>query len=241
MITDIQLHGDWSRAGNRYTETDVKLIKNEKAQRRLGDQFSNSEHDFDVHFYKGKKSHGWDNYLAGLKGADWVAERYGIDLQPSDDKVTILVTSNIGSPKYPLTPWMIAHRISHSLWRDFGFNAYHNIFSNLENVIGSGTMWGRSKWFGCAVGTMRSARRRTLVASSELVHDLFAQALIAGHVSLNHIENRVFTRKRWRNKEYAYFADDQVNAVNRQLDRLENAVYNVKSQLYNMYGGIIIV
>lgn len=238
----IKFHGKWSSAGNRYTEVDVKLLKSEKGQNRLCDHLSKSEHVFDMHFYKGPKS-SWETSLVGNQRPEWVAQKYGIDIQPSDDKISVLVTSNIGSPKYPLTPWIIAHRMSHSLWGDYGYNLYIPISRRLgELVHGDNYMFfGGSKWFGCAIGTTRSCRNRTLARNGELFHELFAQVLITGRVRLKRIENRVLVRHRGRNAEYAYFSDEKVAAINRNIDALENAVYTVYSHLHSMYGSVIVV
>lgn len=240
MINNIQFHGDWSKAGNRYTETDVKLLTNAKAQRRLCDKFDTCEHEMDVHFYKGPKS-GWDTSLMGYQSADWVIEKYGIDIRPSDDKISLLITSNIGSPKYPLTPWIIAHRMSHAIWREVGYEHYQHIISSFHNLIGEPIFYNNSKWFGCAIGTMRSCRNRTLARTGELFHELFAQLLLSGRLNLRRIDNRVFTRNRWKTPEYKYFNDDTVERINRTIDRLENAVYSVEQHLHHTYGGVVVI
>jgi len=240
MIESINFHGNWSKAGNRYTEIDVKLLTNERAQNRLSDKFANCGHDFDIHFYKGPKS-GWNTSLVGDKSPDWVSANYGLDLEPADDKLSLLITNNVGSPKYPLTPWIIAHRISHSIWRDHTFNYFWPMMRNFDDIIGENAFMGRSKWFGCAIGTMRSCRNRTLAATSEIFHELFAQCLLTGRVDLQHIENRVLVRKRGRNSEYKYFSDSQVDRINNMIDKLENTIYMVCGHLHDMYGSVIVV
>lgn len=238
MIHEIKFHGNWSKAGNRYTETDVKLLKNEKAQNRLGQKFAKCEHDLDMHFYKGPKNK--NNFLEGQKSAEWVKQFYGLDIEPSDDRIAILVTCNIGSPKYPLTPWMIAHRISHSLMRRFFVNHYLGLIQNF-NDLGHGPLNDSSRWFGCAIGTTRCCRNRTLARTGEIFHELFAQCMLTGRISLKHIENRVFMRNRFRNPEYKFFSDHQVDEINAIIDRLENAVYSVYNELHAMYGSVVVV
>lgn len=239
MIHELRFHGNWSNAGNRYTDTDVKLLKNEKAQNRLGQKFAKCEHDLDMHFYKGPKSS--NRYMEGPKSAEWVKQFYGLDIEPSDDRIAILVTSNIGSPKYPLTPWMIAHRISHSLWPGVGFRTYWNVVSHFHKFLGHGEFYGSSKWFGCAIGTTRCCRNRTLARTGEIFHELFAQCMLTGRIRLNHIENRVFIRNHFRNPEYKIFSDHQVDEINSIIDRLKNAVYSVYNELHSMYGSVVVV
>lgn len=236
MISGLNFYGNWSKAGNRYTEVDVKLLKNEKAQNRLASKFENCGHDIDFHFYKGPKSN-WNNSLVGPQSAEWVSERYGINIEPNDDRLSVLITSNIGSPKYPLTPWIIAHRISHALWQKVGHAYYWRIMSRWDQV--GINMY--SKWFGCAIGTMRSCRNRTLARNGELFHELFAQLMLTGKVGLNRIENRVFVRNQFRNPQYRHFSDAQVEAINWSIDILENSVYNIHHHLHEMYGEIIVV
>jgi|688.fasta_scaffold197594_5 hypothetical protein len=239
MIEQIQFHGDWSKAGHRYTETDFKLLKNAKAQNRLIDKFSRSEHCFDMHFYKGPESRMWHKRLVGSQTAEWVDHSYDIDLQTIDEKISVLITNNISGQKYPLTPWIIAHRISHSIYIENNVEEYDNIFSNLDFIIGRDFFY--KKWFGCAIGTTRSCRMRTLARTGEIVHELFAQCLLTGRVNLKHIGNRVLTRKRGFYSEYKYFNDQEVETINGLINRLENAVYNSVNNLYGMYGRVIVV
>ena len=238
MIHDIQFHGNWKRAGNRYSELDFKIITNAKAQHRLIDKYKNCDTDFKFHFYKGTKS-GWDTSLEGFKNPEWVKTHFGLDIQPDDDKISVLVTSNIGSPKYPLTPWIIAHRMSHAIWRDIGYDIHQHSMASMRYNFGNSEYI--KKWFGCAIGTTRSCRQRTLATTLELYHELFAQCLLTGRIRLNHIENRVLQRMRGRNKEYRYFTDDEVNKINRLIDRIENEVYCVKTDFDSACGEILVV
>lgn len=239
MIDSINFHGNWSTAGHRYTEVDVKLLKNEKAQNRLCDQFGKCEYNFDIHFYKGPKS--LNNYLEGDQSPEWVKTVYGLEIEPSDDKLTLLITSNVGPPKYPLTPWIIAHRISHALWRNHSFKHYWPIMQAFDSILGRYEFSGNSKWFGCAIGTMRSCRNRTLARNSEIFHELFAQLMLTGRIELNHIENHVLVRNRGRNSEYKHFTDSQVDSLNSIINRMENSVYMLKDYLDSMYGSVIVV
>lgn len=238
MIHDIQFHGNWKRPGNRYSELDFKILTNAKAQHRLIDKYKNCGVDFNFHFYKGTKS-GWNTSLEGFKNPEWVKNRFGLDIQPDDDKISVLVTNNIGSPKYPLTPWIIAHRMSHAIWRDIGFVTHQHSMSQMGYYIGYGETY--KKWFGCAIGTTRSCRQRTLATTQELYHELFAQCLLTGRIRLKHIENRVLHRMRGRNKEYKYFRNDAVNNINRLIDRIKNEVYCVKTNFDSACGEILVV
>lgn len=238
MINELNFHGNWKTAGNRYSELDFKILKNEKAQNRFIDKYKDCSFDFDFHFYKGPKN-SWDTSLQGCKDSEWVKENFDIDIEPKDDKISVLITSNVGSPKYPLTPWIIAHRISHSLWSNNAFQYYFPLMRKFENLVGTDAMY--TKWFGCAIGTMRSCRQRTLARTGEIFHELFAQNLLTGRIDLNHVDNRILVRKRWKNEEYRYFSDSIVEEINSTIDRLENAVYNVASDLDGMYGNIIVV
>ena len=238
MIHDIQFHGNWKRPGNRYSELDFKILTNAKAQHRLIDKYKNCDNEFKFHFYKGTKN-GWDTSLQGFKNPEWVKTHFGLDIQPDDDKISVLVTNNTGSPKYPLTPWIIAHRMSHAIWRDIGFDTYQHSMFQMTNLLGQNALY--SKWFGCTIGTTRSCRQRTLAITIELYHELFAQCLLTGRVRLKHIENRVFHRMRGRNAEYKYFNDDEVNNINRLIDRIKNEVYRVKTSFGSACSEILVV
>lgn len=238
MIHDIQFHGSWNRPGNRYSELDFKILTNAKAQHRLIDKYKNCGIDFKFHLYKGTKS-GWNTSLKGFKSPEWVKTRFGLDIQPDDDKISVLVTNNIGSPKYPLTPWIIAHRMSHAMFRNFSYDIHKHSIAQMDYLLGR--FAGFEKWFGCAIGTTRSCRQRTLARTGELYHELFAQCLLTGRVRLKHIENRVLHRMRGRNKEYKYFSDNDVNNINNLIDRIENEVYFVRTSLDSACGEILVV
>lgn len=237
MIHDIQFHGNWKRPSNRYSELDLKILTNAKAQHRLIDKYKNCGTDFKFHFCNIPKSS--NHYLEGFKSPEWVKTHFGLDIQPDDDKISVLVTNNIGSPKYPLTPWIIAHRMSHAMFRNFSYNIHQHSISQMGCLLGQDALY--SKWFGCAIGTTRSCRQRTLARTGELYHELFAQCLLTGRVRLKHIENRVLHRMRGRNAEYKYFNDDAVNNINRLIDRIENEVYSVKSVFDCTCGDILVV
>lgn len=237
MIHDIQFHGDWKRPGNRYSELDFKILTNAKAQHRLIDKYKNCGVDFKFHFCKGTKCS--NHYLEGFKSPEWVKTHFGLDIQPDDDKISVLVTNNIGSPKYPLTPWIIAHRMSHAIFRNISYSIHQPSMTGIDNLFG----WrvGYEKWLGCAIGTTRSCRKRTLSRTGELYHELFAQCLLTGRVRLNHLENRVLKRMRGKNPEYIHLSDDKVQRVNDLINMMENQVYYVRSRFDSGCGKILVV
>ena len=237
MIHDIQFHGNWKRPGNRYSELDFKILTNAKAQHRLIDKYKNCGVDFKFHFCKSPKSS--NHYFEGFKSPEWIKTHFGLDIQPDDDKISVIIVGNAGTPKYPLTPWIIAHRMSHAMFRNIGYQTHQHSMNQMTNLLGQDTLY--SKWFGCAIGTTRSCRQRTLAITREIYHELFAQCLLTGRIRLKHIENRVLHRMRGRNKEYKYFSNDAVNNINRLIDRIENEVYCVKTNFDSACGEILVV
>jgi len=247
MIGEIKFHGNWKSAGNRYTDLDFKILTNSKAQNRLIDKYKNTGVDFDFHFYKGPKSSRFENFLSGYKSSEWVEEKLGIKVDTSEDKIPVVVTSNIGRPKYPLTPWIIAHRMSHSLasykpsysyFLENHFVKYLSIVDTLKAFAGSDL--GYSKWFGCAIGTSRCCRNRTLSTTYELFHELFAQRLLTGRVRLNRVENRILIRKRWKNKEFKFLSNESVDRVNALIDRIECCIHEAFYSLDPSFGILIV-
>ena len=238
MIHDIKFHGDWKRPGNRYSELDLKILTNERSQHRLIDKYKNCGTDFKFHFYKGTKNR-WGTSLEGFKNPEWVKTHFGLDIQPDDDKISVLVTNNIGSPKYPLTPWIIAHRMSHAIFRNVSFDIHRPSMIGMDNFFG----WrvGYEKWLGCAIGTTRSCRKRTLSRTAELYHELFAQCLLTDCVRLNHVEDRVLKRMRGKNPEYIHLRDSKSERLNDLINMMENEVYHVRSKFDCGCGKILVV
>jgi hypothetical protein len=143
--------------------------------------------------------------LAGENGN--VGDLWELDIQPAPDKITVMFTNNEGARRYPLTGWMIAHRMFHSFafTRDGRYHGGENIqpvndqlnrlMEQFSAVMGDiRSIYNPSLGIiDCAqeVGTTKACRDKNLNTSAEFMPEHFAQFMLKGAVRLNPMPEKV--------------------------------------------------
>ena len=129
----------------------------------------------------------------------------------SESAMTIIFLGNYGAEKIMMTPWIVAHRIGHSLaatsrrrggidaWRSMSENFLYEIDMILDNYYGINKYENElASIFGLrpinreiyknlfqAIGTQKSSRERTLNRPGEFLYKCFAQFILTGSVNFN--------------------------------------------------------
>lgn len=140
------------------------------------------------------------------------AARWGLPLPSfgaTPGVITFILTGNwLG--QHPLSPWIIAHRLSHGMNGFFTRDAMPETFHHfhgfavrlraLEDEFRAANP-GQPVWgFLAKLGTMRSARKNIILNEAEFFHELFAQYLLTGEVRfhmLPGIEGQIGDFKRY--------------------------------------------
>lgn len=212
-VEDIQTMGNWekkTKSGNKYDQPSIKLLKNPEYLKKLKATFaSNIPYNFNLYFIKSPKAsqHVEVGPVSEEKLIQYISD---VDVSPiinaskaNPESITIIFTNNSAAEKVPLTPWMIAHRISHSMYRaSFSYdssnqlaNEYKHFFRQINSTLQgcfniSGGFTSRDKALVKLVnklGTFRSARENKITRPFEFIHEVFAQFLTTGNIEFNPI------------------------------------------------------
>lgn len=218
-ITNFKLVGQWGPEAKRaygYSKQDTGILENPKAVEKIHKLWSNSKNDFELIFLRSKEA--YKKRELGEKSSSWIKENLGIDVEPKDDKITIIFTQNFGAEKIPMTAWAIAHRLGHAIKNDkvfeiyFGKEVKKDFIDILKEVYKRGELIGKFRSYGysdptatqdkdllalaTAVGTMKSARERNLRNFYEFIYELVAQYITTGKIRFNPLPKGLIVQKR---------------------------------------------
>ena len=148
-----------------------------------------------INFYKFLRDFFKLYYHICGKLAYWLKNFLNIDFQPKPNSITIIFTNNITSgPKMPMNQWTIAHRIGHAIqnnehYREFFEEVNLDFNEILNEVYGQKLSFSQKelakKELAHYLGTMASARNKRLNDFDEFVHELIAQYITKGFITLN--------------------------------------------------------
>jgi hypothetical protein len=208
------LVGDFSKdASFKGPDRKIHFGKNRVSQ--LKNFFKNTEIDFNILFFNSPTYRGYtglcfstepdliDFLKYRMRASDAEVSKTIDSFSTSD--INMLVTNNEGNLSVPLSPWIVAHRISHALSTEYTDyeNNFKEVFvktiSEMMNAVfdtnqtdyGLDIDAGNAVWYHHAAhtfGTMHSATSKKIVegGGSEFFHELFAQYILKGTVIFNH-------------------------------------------------------
>lgn len=239
-------HG-WDRA-------DAKLLTNPNAVEKFTRLWGNSEHDFYFYVVRSKEARKFQQ--VGEVSTEWVRANLPqmADYKPEEDGINVIFVNNTGDQKIPFTAWTAAHRFGHALngigktkqpeWEYFT----DGVQSRLEKILNNHyqtkperNMHGSSfpdrktsnylQKIATEIGTMKSARQKTLRNFYEFNYELLAQYLVTQNKVQfqKDLKNNLVTRFAWgRPSEYKTKSKD--SAENELADFAEwcnDALYQV--------------
>ena len=208
-IGDITHHGDMNTPGTldwRYTdEPDNKtrrMVNSPAHQFAVRRVFQNAPIIIDIAYCNAKSENTTpDNKELDAISGKWVSREellasIGFDVKSNPKALTFMISNNFGDKAVPLTPWMIAHRMSHAI-EEAGRNAkngdvwddvdgtFRDVARTLIEPMGETKRYGDPADVARALGTT-SAFRDTPKSGrwGEWYHEAFAQYLLQGHIRL---------------------------------------------------------
>lgn len=219
-LTDYMPLGDFEKAkGGFRSDVDKKLVTNPTNIAKLY-KFFNTTHEirlFPVQVRGGGKwvEHG-EIHREDLPNVVGVANTQRILSGQSDDNITVVYTNNFAAERIPLTPWMMAHRMGHTLRRR------SNVWITVEKHLWKGINEILFQYYGIQqlqykndiiydpyiteiyrvfinnIGTMHSARNNQIKRITEFIYELFAQYLNNGEITFNNPPQRLLSNiKAW--------------------------------------------
>lgn len=206
-IANIYTHGDFSQPGSLRAD-DLSLAtpkRQEKIVRvlrkspieidlhfvNLAAPAVNAQGHFDIRFYLGEYPERF-GYVSPARMKEW-----WLEITPRPDALNLVLVENEGADRLPLTPWIIAHRLSHAFQyaEPLLHTKIYNLFlSALDKVISAylpliDRLWGSVNYDVLApiFGTTRATREGLIKAGrvGEWFHDCFAQMCITGDIRFN--------------------------------------------------------
>jgi hypothetical protein len=141
-IQDFKTIGDFDRNSSFRDPKDRKMLTNPKAQEIYKKKFSNTDFDFNMYFVNSPAANRHTE--VGQVSIDWVRENLGDEvadeINHDDDAICVIFTNNKGDKRVNMTPWVMAHRISHVLSRpgvngDYLVNAYSSFIRELSREV----------------------------------------------------------------------------------------------------------
>jgi len=222
-ISDFGTFGDMDKEGS-FRSDDLRALKNPKWQEKVFKAFSKTPFNFNVYVYNGEEGNAPVGKLghSNVKVNDLSNLKDYVGIQPinvikniigkippnTNDSINVLLVENEGSERLPLTPWILAHRISHAifyagqpqvLWSDdtstqklkFSTNYLDRVYKYLINHVQNIMMYKRQNYatnvknVAKLIGTFRSARTGNLSNPGEFLVEMMAQYLVQGSVKFN--------------------------------------------------------
>lgn len=215
-LTDYMPLGDFEqgRGGFRH-DVDRKLVTNPVVIGKLYKFFSRTPYDVRIFPVQVKGGGRWletgEVHREQLVDVVGVAPVQRILAGQGPDNITVVFTNNTGSERMPLTPWIMAHRMGHAIRRGGSASAwetaYKHFWNGLDEIMRDyyGFAIPRISNYASnpdqyramidAIGTMRSARQKTISRISEFPYEMFAQYLNTGEVHFNPAPQRLMSRR----------------------------------------------
>jgi hypothetical protein len=175
----------------------------------MRDLFANSNEEFHFYFVNNPEANRYTEI--GLVDREWLRKnmpKTEPEIPEHDDGITIVFTNNKGAQRFPMTPWITAHRIGHAFSR-YSFKslimepqlrtyeeAFNNIINTTKIILEDAYNVARFpstrmeltrgdrrhqlifKNFYQHVGTFRSAREGMIRDWFEVMNELIAQYLV---------------------------------------------------------------
>jgi hypothetical protein len=115
-IEDMSFVGNWDK-NSAFRTQDRKLLNNPKAQAKIIQKWEKVIVPFNIIFVNNAEA----NRLNGIGhvSTSWLEKNMPKtypELKLNDEAVNVLYHGNKGSPRAPMTAWVIAHRFGHTLF-----------------------------------------------------------------------------------------------------------------------------
>lgn len=198
-IGDITLHGDFDAPGSMDYEGDFtrgapkKLVRKPAHHHAMRRFFKNCPYVINVHFVNIPNSQG--NIWASKYSPEAVKTMTGFDIKPDPKAINVIYTSNRGDDAVPMTPWIVAHRLGHTMAEGHStdsFDKYWDKFvANFEQMsrllvmpLGDSKKYAPPSAVLSMIGTTKMCRDGKAIRIGEWFHDSVAQYILKGSISL---------------------------------------------------------
>jgi hypothetical protein len=211
-IEDINVYGDQQQPGS-FRQEDLGIIASPKGQDKIKRVLFKIPVPVVLHFINDPtpirgiedvKQHLQANtpsfvaskpQRSGLMDPARLQRTYGVQVQQNPDAFNLVIIENEGVERYPLSPWIIAHRMYHAFqyigenWHDVlreeGRVGYHFLTWLQEEQGNVSSPQGATKELLQAILPTKAGREGQLVTSAEFFPEIFALWCVTGKITLN--------------------------------------------------------
>lgn len=218
-IGDITHLGNWEKNSSFRTQ-DRKLLTNPKAITKIKSMWKGPEGiQFNIMLLNHAEGTGqFGNGEAGIVTDEWLKKnmpRSYDDIKNAmrENEVNIVYINNSGSPRNPMTGWVMAHRLAHALnarQSSFYFKEAEKVFDRYTQFFADQYGMGNNKLrhdidknrlaLLRAICTFKSARENNIARPYEAFYELFAQYIITGKIKFNPLPDNL----KWGTTYYRY-------------------------------------
>lgn len=188
-----------------FSPTDKKLTSDPIHIKKIKDFFGKTEQTFNLYFVNTNNQNVRkmiDDVGYGEIKPEQLSSEYGINIPQIDPSaITVVFVSNYGTNAVPLTPWIIAHRISHTIFRSQDAIIQSIFFDIAENMKSVFYWYYESiekrnylfvstsdvkflQYVSPYIFSFKSAKTSNLTQPGEIMHELFAQYIRNGKITI---------------------------------------------------------
>jgi hypothetical protein len=212
-VGDVNFVGKWNDSKNLhgYDRPSYKMLTNPNYVQKIKTSWMKFHYDVDMFFVKDKNLRQYSE--RGEVDSQFIKDNLGLDIHPNYNIITMVYVNNMGDEKVPLTPWILAHRMSHAIMRrndtfekHYEQVVHRSIINDLlpvlyPNRVSKGystSFWSSPDEYRSRkdqeekltdvlyqLCTFRSARNNNVRNLTEFLHEMMAQYVIEGHVTFN--------------------------------------------------------
>jgi hypothetical protein len=208
-----------------FRRDDIKAATSKKWLRKLKTSFVRTPYNFNVYVYNGTEGkvtlgditiepRDLENVhkYAGVIDINVVADVIGKMPPDSDVSITALLIENEGNERLPLTPWILAHRVSHAIlyasnaskigvyakelemmFSEFLY-AMEKALPDHGHEIPIGGLTARTNGVAKALATFHSGRTGKLASAGEFVVEMMTQFIVRGEIVFNRLNGGIDTQ-----------------------------------------------
>ncbi len=212
-ISGIHTYGDMSKPGS-FRVDDLRMVSSPQAHEKIVRVLRKAPVDIELHFVNlpypvNANYHFSDKVGIGILNPEKFNTRYGFKLKLNKNALNLAYVENEGTDRVRMTPWIIAHRLSHIFAISTVLeDEWHTMWDKLRQVMRH-ISWrfhlpsGRTvdvDLLAYAFGTTSICREGRLTQPAEWFHECFAQFCVTGEVRFNSASNvsmRINVGKMW--------------------------------------------
>jgi hypothetical protein len=200
-INNLELVGNWEKdkRSSGWDPSSRKMLANPSYINKLKSSWNKSEIDFDVYLFKTPEvSKFKDLYIRkDFITPDFLQNEMKLDIPINPQNITIIFTNNIGDEKVPFTPWIMAHRLGHAIYRktdelselrstlDFCFESVAALYGIDFRRLHPKRLDKLRIKLSNILGNFRSARMNKIKRVGEFWFELIAEYILKGEIKLN--------------------------------------------------------